>query len=110
MAKDPDELSALEQRVLLALTRLHPNGYGVTVQDSIAALTGRTISFGSIYASLDRLEERGFVQPRDGEPIPERGGRKKVYFTVTGTGQRALNASLAALDNMRNGIIEGAFA
>lgn len=110
MAKDPDELSALEQKILLALTRRHPNGYGVAVQDEILERTGQTISFGSIYAALDRLENRGFVQPREGEASPERGGRKKIYFSVTGAGQRALNGSLAALDRLRGGLVTGAFA
>lgn len=107
MAKDPDELSALEQRIMLALTRLHPNGYGVNVQDEILARTGKTISFGSIYASLDRLEGRGFVKSREGESLPERGGRKKIYFTVSGAGQRALQASLLAIDSLRDGLAEG---
>ncbi|MFG5120857.1 PadR family transcriptional regulator [Methylorubrum sp. POS3] len=104
MAKDPDELSALEQRILLALTRLHPNGYGVSVQDEILSRTGKTVSFGSIYAALDKLEERGFVESRQGEPTAERGGRRKVHFTVSAPGHRALNSSMMALDSLRAGI------
>ncbi|WP_244483613.1 helix-turn-helix transcriptional regulator [Methylobacterium sp. Leaf91] len=110
MARDPDDLSTLEQRILLALIRLQPNGYGVAIQDEIAERAGKTVSFGSIYASLDRLEERGFVNSREGEATPERGGRKKVYFTVSGLGRRALDSSLNATDSLRVGIFEGALS
>ncbi|WP_375408537.1 PadR family transcriptional regulator [uncultured Methylobacterium sp.] len=110
MAKDPDELSVLEQRIMLALTRLHPSGYGVSVQDEILNRTGKSVSFGSIYSSIDRLEDKGFVEPREGEPSPERGGRRKVYFTVTGLGQRALQSSMLATDSLREGISWGVLA
>jgi DNA-binding PadR family transcriptional regulator len=56
---------------------------------------------GAIYAVLDKLEGKGFVKPRQGEATHERGGRAKLYFNLTGTGQSALQASLRAIDNLR---------
>ena len=106
MAKDPDELSVLEQRIMLALIRLHPDGYGVSVQDEILERTGKNVSFGSIYAAIG-LEQRRLVVPREGEPLPERGGRRKVYFTVTVEGRRALAEAMTALDRLRDGIPDG---
>jgi PadR family transcriptional regulator PadR len=98
------DLGSVEQQVLLALRRLHPTGYGVTIRQAILDRTGREYSLGSIYAALERLEGKGFVSSREGEPTPERGGRRKLHFTVTPPGVHALSQSLDALDRMRDGV------
>jgi DNA-binding PadR family transcriptional regulator len=98
------ELTTLEQHLLLAIIALHPNGYGVSIQDHIRERTGREPSTGSIYASLDRLEEKGFVKSRQGEPTKERGGKRKLYFTITAPGQHTLRQSLQAIDELRHGL------
>ncbi len=98
------ELTTLEQHLLLAIIGLRPNAYGVSIQDYIKERTGREPSTGSIYASLDRLEEKGFVKSRQGEATPERGGKRKLYFTITAPGQRALKESLQAIDALSHGL------
>jgi len=98
------ELTTLEQHLLLAIIGLHPNAYGVSIQEHIKERTGREPSTGSIYASLDRLEEKGFVKSRQGEATPERGGKRKLYFTITAPGQRALKESLQAIDALSHGL------
>ena len=98
------ELTTLEQHLLLAIIGLHPNAYGVSIQDHIKARTGREPSTGSIYASLDRLEEKGFVKSRQGEPTAERGGKRKLYFTITAPGHGALKESLQAIDALSHGL------
>jgi len=92
------ELTTLEQHLLLAIIGLHPNAYGVSIQDHIKERTGREPSTGSVYAALDRLEEKNFVRSRQGEPTMERGGKRKLYFTITKPGDRALRQSLAAIE------------
>jgi PadR family transcriptional regulator PadR len=105
------ELTLIEQQMLLAIMRLHPNGYGVSIRDEIKKRTERDYSFGSIYAVLERLEDRGLIGSREGEATAARGGRKKQYFTITAPGQLALQASLRAVDAMRAGIeVGGALA
>jgi PadR family transcriptional regulator, regulatory protein PadR len=101
-------LSSLEQHLLLAVIGLHPNAYGVSIQDYIKERTGHEYSTGSIYASLDRLEEKGFVKPRQGEATKERGGKAKLYFTITAPGQHTLRRSLQAIDVLRQGLVWGA--
>jgi DNA-binding PadR family transcriptional regulator len=101
-------LSTLEQHLLLAVIGLHPNAYGVSIQDHIKERTGREPSTGSIYASLDRLEEKGFVKSRQGEPTKERGGRAKLYFTITAPGEHALRESLQAINALSQGLAWGA--
>jgi PadR family transcriptional regulator, regulatory protein PadR len=101
MRRPSASISLLEQQVMLAALRLHPNGYGVSIRDELEARTKQSYALGSIYACLDRLEDKGFLKPREGEATPERGGRKKMYFELTGLGQQTLDQSLRALDSLR---------
>jgi PadR family transcriptional regulator PadR len=97
-------IGALEQHVLMAIVALHPDAYGVSIQDRIRERTGSEPSIGSTYAALDRLEEKGFIRPRLGVSTPERGGRRKLHFTVTATGQETLRESLRAISSMQRGL------
>jgi PadR family transcriptional regulator, regulatory protein PadR len=97
-------LGEFEQLVLLALIRLDRDGYGVSVRDEIAARTGRDADFGTVYTTLARLEEKGFVTSRLGDATPERGGRRKKHFAISAAGRRALSRTLAALRTMSRGL------
>ena len=99
-----DYLGSLEQLVLLALLRLGADAYGMTVRREIAARTGRDLSVGAIYATLERLESNGYVSSFTGEPTPERGGRAKRYFRIRPEGRRALQTSQTAIRNMSKGL------
>ena len=108
---DVTDLTLLQQQMLLAIMRVHPNAYGVSIRDEIKTRINKEYSLGSIYAVLERLETDGLIKSREGEATPVRGGRKKLYFTITGTGEKALQASLNAMDAMRSGLeLKGAFA
>ena len=63
-------LGDFEQRILFALIRLGADAYGVTIREEIEARTGRAVSAGALYTALDRLEKRGLVASRLGEPTP----------------------------------------
>ncbi len=98
------DIGPLDQQVMLAIMRQQPKAYGVSIQQLIEERTGREYSVGAIYASLDRLEDRGYVASKPGEPTAERGGRAKLYFKLTSPGQAALQRSLRAIDSMRRGV------
>lgn len=97
-------IGPLEQHVLLAIMALHPNAYGVSIQDHIEKRAEYRPSIGSVYAALDRLEAKGFVKLRQGESTPERGGRAKLYFRITAPGQIALKESLRATAALQKGL------
>jgi DNA-binding PadR family transcriptional regulator len=97
-------LGEFEQLVLLALLRLRDDGYGVAVQREIQRRTGRRIAFGSVYAALARLETKGLATSRLGDPTPERGGRRKKYFTILPAGRRAVERTVRAMRRMTQGI------
>ena len=100
---DKDYLGTLEQTVMWAVLRLGENAYGMTIRREIADRTERDISIGAVYATLDRLEEKGYLSTSIGEATAERGGRAKKYFRLSAAGRRVLSDSQKALMNMASG-------
>ena len=93
-------MGEFEQLVLLALMRLDNDAYGMQVREEIERRTGREISYGAVYTTLDRLEQKGYVAHRVGEATPERGGRARKYFRALPEGREALRATQQALTVM----------
>ena len=88
-------IGQFEQLVLTAILALGERAYGVTIHDSAGRLAApKTISLGAIYATLDRLEEKGFIESWLSDPTPERGGRSKRHYRLQAAGERALRESV----------------
>jgi len=104
MAKREDTLGALEHIVLLAVMRLGSDAYGMTVRREIESTTGRDISIGAVYATLVRLESKGFVTSFTGEPTAERGGRAKRHFRITADGKVVLRNTHEIIQKMSAGL------
>jgi DNA-binding PadR family transcriptional regulator len=100
----PRTIGDFEQLLLMALVRLGSDAYGVTIRSEIETRTGRTISPGALYTALDRLETRGFVSSRLGDPTPERGGKRKRLYTVQPAGARELARVYESLRLMASGM------
>jgi PadR family transcriptional regulator, regulatory protein PadR len=98
------ELGSLEQIVLIALVRLGANAYGMTVRREIEERTGRALSIGAVYATLERLQTKGYVRSFVGEPTAERGGRAKRLFRIEAEGQRALRTTQETMRKMTAGL------
>jgi PadR family transcriptional regulator len=99
-----DFLGEFEQLVLLALLRVGEGAYGMTVRREIEERAARDVSIGAVYATLDRLEEKGLVKSCLAEPTQVRGGRAKKCFTITGAGAKALERSQQAVRHMLEGL------
>jgi DNA-binding PadR family transcriptional regulator len=97
-------LGSLEHIILLALVRLDGNAHGMIVRREIEERTGRNISIGAVYATLERLEAKGYVSSFTGEPTPERGGRAKRLFRVEAAGKRALQISVQTIRRLTTGL------
>jgi PadR family transcriptional regulator len=100
----PRTVGDFEQLILMALIRLGSDAYGVSVRSEIEARTARTISPGALYTALDRLETRGLVASRLGDPTPERGGKRKRLYTVQPAGERELARVYESLRLMASGM------
>jgi DNA-binding PadR family transcriptional regulator len=99
-----DYLGEFEHIIMLALLRLEDRAYGVTVRQEIEFRIKREVSIGAVYATLDRLEKKGYVKSHHGDPTPERGGRSKRFFRVTAKGIAAVNRAQGALQRMTEGL------
>ena len=103
-------LGEFEMLVLFSLARLGENAYGMAIRRDIRDRAQREVSVGALYTTLDRLQEKGHVRSRVGEPTPQRGGRRKRHFEITAVGQAELESSWNALLRMRRhvALAEGA--
>ena len=95
-------LGNFELMVLLAVMRLERGAYGVPISREIEETSGRTVALASVYAVLERLEERELVTSELGDPTPERGGRAKRHFQITGRGIREVQEARQALTRLWN--------
>lgn len=90
-----ESLGQFEQLVLTAVIRLAANAYGVTIHDKVSELAApRKVSLGSVYVTLDRLEDKGYISSKLSDPTPERGGRSKRCYQIKALGERVLQESV----------------
>lgn len=99
-------LGELEQLVLMAVLRLKGDAYGTSILRELSDQGGRKVSPGSLFATVDRLEGKGFVSSFLGNPTPGRGGKRKRFLTVTPEGLGALKRARAAWARMAEGLEE----
>jgi DNA-binding PadR family transcriptional regulator len=97
-------LGEFEQIVLLAIVRLGENAYGVTLRQEIRARTDRHPSPGALYTTVDRLEDKGLITSRLGDPTPLRGGRAKRFFKVTAKGMTAVARAQRSYQRLLDGL------
>ncbi len=97
-------LGEFEQLVILALLRLGEDGYGMNVRRELERTAGRNVTFGTVYGTLDRLQEKGFVTSHHADPEPVRGGRARRYFTVQPDGELALARAREMMSRMWDGV------
>lgn len=104
--KRKKHLGELEQMVLMAVLQLTDDAYGTTILRELSERGGRKVSPGALFATMDRLEGKGFVSSQIGDPTPGRGGKRKRFLTVTPAGLDALQEARSAWVRMSEGIEE----
>jgi DNA-binding PadR family transcriptional regulator len=99
-------LGEFEQMVLLAILQLREDAFALAVLSELDQRVGRSVSRGTLYKTLERLEAKGYLRwtPEDGGP--ERGGHPRRKFTVTGRGITALRESRDAFQKLWDGLDE----
>lgn len=97
-------LGSFEEYVMFATLRLGEQAYGARIRQTVEEAIKRSVSIGAIYATLDRLERKGFISSWQGEATPERGGRAKRYFRVEGAGIQALNETRTVRQRLSEGV------
>jgi PadR family transcriptional regulator PadR len=97
-------LGEFEHIVLLAILRLGDDAYAIPIREEIEERTGRAVARGALYTALERLETKRCLRSRMSDPLPERGGRSRRYFTVTPAGLAAIRTSRRSLLRLWQGL------
>jgi PadR family transcriptional regulator PadR len=97
-------ISRIEELILVSIWRLEENVFGLAILDELKQVTGKTWLSGSVYASLARLLQQGYVEAIEGEPTPARGGRRKIFYQVTSEGQKALKTIMEVHASLWTGV------
>ena len=100
----PIYLGEFEYAVMLAVLHLDEDAYAVPMRELIEQRTGRPVARGALYTGLDRLESKGCLKSRMGDPSEERGGKARRYYSVTASGMKAIRATHEALSSMTRGL------
>ena len=109
MEAEMRDLSLAHQSIMLAIWRLGDNAYGVTIRKKVADVTGRTYAYGTLYNFLNQLALKGYIRKTVGSPSPKRGGRRKIFYTLTPAGNRALQTARQMQDAIWKGITRREF-
>jgi PadR family transcriptional regulator PadR len=99
-----ETLGTFEQAVLLAIVRLREDAYGRGIMREVQERLERDVAAGAIHATLERLEEKGFIRSKLGLGTPVRDGRARRFYRITPSGVEALNDARAAVQNLWQGI------
>lgn len=93
-------LGEFELMILLAIIHLGDEAYGVPISRELERHRGRTVSVGSVYAALERMETKRLVTSSLGDPTPERGGKAKRFFRITRQGLRQVQETRRVLTRL----------
>ena len=97
-------LAEFELLVLLAVLQTGADAYPLSIRDAIESRTGRSASRAAVFITLERLEDKGLLVSRYGDPTPVRGGRAKRFFSATPAGLAAVKRTLNVVSSMTTGL------
>jgi DNA-binding PadR family transcriptional regulator len=87
------ELTKTEEILLLTIWKLEDEAYGVKIRQYVSRVIKKEFTYGNLYSVLNQLVKKKYVTKTDGEIVPERRGRRRIYYTVTPQGLKALKAA-----------------
>jgi DNA-binding PadR family transcriptional regulator len=103
-----DSLGQFEQVVLTAILALEENAYGVTIHAKVEELSRpKKATRGAVYATLDRMEDKGLVASWLSDPTPERGGRSRRHYRLEKSGEKALREAAKTAQRLIQTIAQG---
>jgi len=97
-------LGAFEELVLLALVHLDRESYGMALRREIARRSGRDVSIGAVYATLSRLEGKGYLETYLHDGGEDRGGQPRRMYRLLPVGADVLARTGEVRGNMWEGV------
>ena len=102
------QIGEFEEIVLLTVGILFGDAYGVSIKLAIEEKLKRKVSVGALQSALKRLETKGYLDSKEGESTSERGGRPKLYFSLTKAGRDAIEHAREVRNQLYSEIPKGA--
>ncbi len=96
-------LTKLEEQILMTVWRFKGEGYGVNIFQYLEELIDKRLTLGVVYDILERLRKNGYLDTIIGSPSPVRGGMRKKYYRITGSGIEQLIRSKEIHDKVMDG-------
>ena len=97
------DLTKHEEILLISVLHLKENAYGIHISRRIMEKTGKQWNYGTLYRMLDQLVRKGLLERKEGDPLPEKGGRRKNYYSLTREGIQALQDAYALQKTLWDG-------
>jgi DNA-binding PadR family transcriptional regulator len=101
------ELTKNEETLLLVILQLKDNAYGVAIKQHIQKTKGKALPYGTLYFILEQLTRKEYVKRFTCESKPERGGRSRIYYSLTSDGIKALEKAYEIQRKIWNGYVKG---
>jgi PadR family transcriptional regulator, regulatory protein PadR len=98
-------IGEFEYLILAAAAQLGDEAYGAAIRTEIERATGERCSIGALYTTLDRLQGKGLIKTRMGDPTPQRGGRAKRMVSISPAGVVAASEFYAAIAKLSRGVM-----
>ncbi|MCH7563290.1 MAG: helix-turn-helix transcriptional regulator [Gemmatimonadetes bacterium] len=99
-------LGDLQQLTMLAVTRLEADAYGAAIREELLRVAGRRVSVPTVWVTLVRLEEHGFVESTEAPRDKGRRGRARRVFRLTPAGWNALDEARVSMARMWDGVVQ----
>ena len=80
--------------ILLALSTEERHGYGIMKQVELESNGKVRMGPGTLYGSLGRMMAAGLIRESDKKVDPAMDDARRIYYTLTGLGRKALGAEL----------------
>lgn len=103
MAQDPQDflpLTPAEFHILLVLADTERHGYGIMQEVKRRSRNAIRIGPGTLYSTLNRLLERGWVAETDSRVDPALDDERRRYYRLSDSGRRVLTAEAERLANI----------
>jgi len=98
------DLTKIEEILLIAIWRLNDKAYGVKIRKHVSEVAGRDLTYGHLYSALNQLVLKKFVIKTEGDPVPGRSGRPRIYYSISPQGVKALKSALELHEKLWQGI------
>lgn len=104
-----NELTKLEEVVMIAIWKLGDEAYGVEIKKKVKEILEKEYFYNTLYTAFHQLVRKRYITKHFGEPTSVRGGKRKVYFQLTKSGMNILEKAFERQKRVWAGVSRESF-